>query len=55
MYFQFSSARSEDFSAREGLVMRLMLKRLPGNRSPDNDRDASTSTVRWVRTILCPE
>jgi hypothetical protein len=55
MYSTFSPVRGPDFSAREGLAMRLMLLRLPGNRSPDNDRDVSASAAASTRTIVCLE
>lgn len=49
----------EQFSDREVLAMRLMLERPPGNQKPDNDRNASVSTLRtpgatWVSVIACP-
>lgn len=49
----------EQFSDREVLAMRLMLQRPPGNQKPDNDRNASVSTLRapgstWVSVIACP-
>lgn len=53
----FSAARATDFGAREGLVMRLMLLRLPGNRSPDNDRDVALvpAALTTTQTIVCRE
>ncbi len=55
MYRAFATSRASDFSQREALVMRLMLLRPPGNRSPDSDRDVVVSTQRRTLTIVCAE
>lgn len=52
------SNRTEGFSAREALMMRLMLKRPAGNEMPDNDRGGSASTLRapgksWTSVVVC--
>lgn len=50
----FSRRRSQDFTPREALAMRLMLTRRAGNRWPDNDRDTrpSSGALRsW--TVVC--
>ncbi len=50
----FSRRRSQDFTPREALALRLMLTRRAGNRWPDNDRDTRTSgaTLRsWI--VVC--
>jgi hypothetical protein len=39
-------------SAREALVMGLMLQRPPGNRFPDNDRQARAAAVRTIE-VAC--
>ena len=41
-------------SAREAVVMGLMLQRLPGNRFPDNDRQARAAAVRTVEMACGP-
>jgi hypothetical protein len=45
MYFDWWSRRPNDFSPKEGLVMRLMLERPAGNRWPDNDRSLGASPL----------
>jgi hypothetical protein len=51
MFASFSSARSSDFGAREAMAMHLMSQRRGGNRFPDNDRDATSSSVGQDGTI----
>lgn len=46
MYFSFVRGRSEVFTAKETLAMRLMLDRPSGTRYPDNDRSTSGAAVR---------
>lgn len=41
MYRDWWMRRPNDFSDKEVLTMHLMLQRLPGNRFPDNDRQAN--------------
>jgi hypothetical protein len=50
--------RVDHFSAREALVMNLMLKRPPGNELPDNDRALSGRALGvggsgWISVIAC--
>jgi hypothetical protein len=45
--------QAEQFGPRESLVMRLILQRHGGNRFPDNDRNAASSTASGEVTIVC--
>jgi hypothetical protein len=40
-------------SLRESVVVDLMLKRRPGNRFPDNDRDSGAALGRRVEVVAC--
>ena len=54
MYFSFVSGRSDVYTPREALAMRLMLDRPSGTRFPDNDRETSGATVEdGVQIIRC--
>ena len=54
MYFSFASGRSEVFTLKEALAMRLMMDRPPGTRFPDNDREtAGIAAGDGVQTIRC--
>jgi hypothetical protein len=56
MYGFFSSQRTNRYSPREALVMRLMLQRRAGNRFPDSDRAAPTgaaASAERVRVFVC--
>jgi hypothetical protein len=46
--------RREDFSAREALVMRLMLLRPPSNAYPDNDRHLVSTGTPGSAALVCP-
>ncbi len=47
-------AAPESFSPRERLVMAMMLKRLPGNLFPDNDRQApALRASQNISTVVC--
>lgn len=55
MFFDWWRRRQNNFSPREGLIMRMMLQRPAGNRWPDNDRSLGVSTlrtriIRYLRT-----
>jgi hypothetical protein len=55
MFFDWWRRQPNNFSPREGLIMRLMLQRRAGNRWPDNDRSLGTSalhtgSVEFVRS-----
>lgn len=55
MFFDWWRRQPNNFSPREGLIMRMMLERRAGNRWPDNDRSLGasslrTTNVRHVRT-----
>jgi hypothetical protein len=52
MYPMVSADKS--LSEREALAIELMLKRQPGNRFPDDDRDGPLSQARTVAVIACP-
>ena len=41
------------FSARERLLMRLMMLRPPRNTFPDNDRDVVVSGTASSTTVVC--
>jgi hypothetical protein len=56
MYGFFSSQRSNRYSPREALVMRLMLQRRAGNRFPDSDPDLTAGarqSAESVRVFVC--
>lgn len=56
MYFSFVSGRSEVYTPKEALAMRLMMDRAAGTRFPDNDRDTSGITAHGddgVQVIRC--
>jgi len=55
MFASFSSGRSADFGAREAMAMHLMAQRRGGNRFPDNDREATSSSfgLDGTVTITC--
>jgi hypothetical protein len=44
---------SKVLSGREALALELMLKRKPGNRFPDDDREEATAQGRAVEIIAC--
>jgi hypothetical protein len=44
---------SKSLSSREALAIDLMLKRRPGNRFPDDDRDDAASLGRTVEIVVC--
>ena len=46
---------SKPLSARERLVIELMLLRRPGNQFPDNDRDSVSAQGERVEVIACGE
>jgi hypothetical protein len=48
-----TSNPAEQPSAREALVMRLMLQRRPGNRLPDDDRDVTGQAAIRRETVVC--
>jgi hypothetical protein len=43
----------KQLSLRESVVVDLMLKRKPGNRFPDNDRDGGAALGRSVEVVAC--
>jgi Matrixin len=51
MYPVVSPGRT--LSMRESLIIDLMLKRPPGNRFPDNDRDGGNGASRTVEVVAC--
>ncbi len=54
MYFSFVSGRSEIYTPREALAMRLMMDRPAGTRFPDNDRETSGATSEdFIHVIRC--
>ncbi len=54
MYFSFVRGRSEVFTPKEGLAMKLMMGRPAGTRFPDNDRETSgLSAESGEHTIRC--
>jgi hypothetical protein len=56
MYGFFSNQRSNRYSPREALVMRLMLQRRAGNRFPDSERDlgaGAAESAERIRTFVC--
>jgi hypothetical protein len=53
MYAFFNGHGAVDFSAREGLEMRLMLQRPGGNQYPDNDRGVSGSGATGTHITVC--
>lgn len=53
MYFSFVRGRSEVYTAKEALALKLMLGRPPANRYPDNDRDTSGIAMDGEQTIIC--
>lgn len=44
---------ASDFSPAEKLAMRMMLQRTPGNRAPDSDGGAGSSSARETRILAC--
>ena len=54
MYAFFNGHGAVDFSAREGLEMRLMLQRPGGNVFPDDDRGVSGSGGTGTYVTICP-
>ncbi len=54
MYFSFVSGRSDVYTPREALAMRLMMDRTAGTRFPDNDRETSGATSQdGIHVIRC--
>ncbi len=53
MYGTFATSRGTTFSARESLLMRLMLTRRGGNRFPDDDRAITAAALRATEVITC--
>jgi hypothetical protein len=51
MYPQAGNNRRLDLSPRERQLMALMLQRPPGNRYPDNDREALAAAARTVIVV----
>jgi hypothetical protein len=54
MFSTFVRGRNDDFSERELLTLSLMMRRLPGNRYPDRDRDRAAASRDDVHSIACP-
>jgi hypothetical protein len=54
MYAFFNGHGAVEFSAREGLEMRLMLQRPGGNVFPDDDRGVSTAGATGTHVTVCP-
>jgi hypothetical protein len=53
MYAFFNGHGAVEFSAREGLEMRLMLQRPGGNVYPDDDRGVSSAGATATYTTIC--
>jgi hypothetical protein len=53
LMYPIVTAESKTLSARERLVIELMLLRRPGNQFPDNDRDSVTAQGERVERIAC--
>lgn len=54
MYFSFVRGRSDTFTPKEALAMKLMMGRSAGTRFPDNDRETSgLSAAEIENTIRC--
>ena len=53
MFAFFNGHGAVEFSAREGLEMRLMLQRPGGNVFPDDDRTLSLSGATGIYTTIC--
>ena len=54
MYAFFNGHGAVEFSAREGLEMRLMLQRPGGNKFPDDDRRVELTGATGTHVTVCP-
>lgn len=54
MYFSFVRGRSDVYTPKEALAMKLMMARPPATKYPDNDRETSGASVEdGVQVIRC--